>query len=654
MCVSPASMGTADIVMIMNCDTLFTPITIGNMTLKNRIVMSPMATNFGTETGDITDQQIAYYVERAKGGVGLIISESNYVSEEGSGARNRAGMVSDDVIEQHKKLVDSVHQYGAKICAQLHHAGAVASTEAIGQTPVSCSAVNYFSLGEKHIGLIPRELTVEEITRLVDCYAQAARRVVTCGYDAVLIHSAHGYLLNEFLSPHTNKRRDQYGGSEKNRMRFLLEIVQAVRAVVGPDFPIFVRLSSEEHIDGGYDFEFIKRLAVKLEEAGVNEINFSCGNYEELDKIMPMPHAPDCCYVDYAARMKQILHITVSTVGRITAPEMAETILKEGKADLVYIGRALVADSKWARKAEEKGNICPCIGCNIGCQERLVVGAPIRCSVNGRVGYDNQTLEPAQIPKRVLVIGAGVAGMQFALEASRLGHQVCLVEKSGTTGGQLRLACVPPHKEKISALMDYLAAELEHSTVDVRLNTEYSQSIIDIFVPDAVVFATGAKEIQLRLPGASLPHVLTASQVLRGADLPGKRGVIVGGGQVGIETAEYLMEQGKEITVVEMMDNILGKMGSVGKKMLLESVMRKGLRVWLKTALKEIKADGVIVERLDRQELLPCDFVIMSIGYRPVPVEVNTSIPTYVIGDGNKVANIFEATAQAYTLARSI
>lgn len=633
---------------------LFSPIQIGDMHLKNRIVMSPMATNFGTENGGITDQQIAYYVGRAKGGVGLIIAESNYVSEEGSGARNRAGMVSDDVIEQHKRLVDSVHQYGAKICAQLHHAGAVASMEAIGQIPVSCSAVNYFSLGEKHIGLIPRELTVKEITRLVDCYAQAARRIVKCGYDAVLIHSAHGYLLNEFLSPHTNKRKDQYGGSEENRMRFLLEIIQAVREVVGAEFPIFVRLSSEEHVDGGYDFAFIERLAVKLEEAGVNEINFSCGNYEELDKIMPMPHLPDCCYVDYAAQMKQRLHIPVSTVGRITTPEMAESILKEGKADLVYIGRALVADARWAQKAEENGNICPCIGCNIGCQERLVVGAPIRCSVNGHVGYDNRPQEPVQTPKRILVVGSGVAGMQFSIEASRLGHQVCLVEQSGRTGGQLNLACVPPHKEKISSLMAYLTAELARSTVDVRLNMEYSQNLVDAFAPDIVVLATGAKEIQLRLPGSDLPHVFTASQVLQGAELPGTHGVIIGGGQVGIETAEYLMEQGKEITVVEMMDSILTKMGAVGKKMLLESVMSKGLQVMVKTALKEIHADSVIVERLDRRELVPCDFVIMSIGYRPAPMETNPDIPVYRIGDVDRVANIFEATAQAYALARSI
>lgn len=638
----------------MSYTHLFSPITIGNMELKNRIVMSPMATNFGTETGDITNQQIAYYVERAKGGVGLLIAESNYVSIEGRGARNRAGMICDDVIVQHQKLVDEVHKHGAKICAQLHHAGAVSSISAIDQIPVSCSAVNYFSLGEKHVGLIPHELSIEEIAHLVNCYAEAAKRVIKCGYDAVLIHSAHGYLVNEFLSPHTNKRKDMYGGSEENRMRFLLEIINSVRESVGPDFPIFVRVSSEESIDGGYKFDFIRRLSLKLQDAGVNEINYSCGNYEELEKIMPMPHAADCCYLKYAAEMKKELTIPVSTVGRITTPEMAENILKEGLADLVYVGRALVADPHWVEKAATGNDIRPCIGCNIGCQERLVIGAPIRCAVNGKVGYDNQISSKAEVTKRLLVVGAGVAGTQFALEASQRGHEVFLVEKESYIGGQLRLASVPPHKERVSAFMDYLAASLDKSSVQVRLNTPYSSAILNEIEPDAVVFATGAKEILLSLPGADMPHVFTASQVLGGVELHGKRGAIIGGGQVGIETAEHLMEQGKTVTVVEMQDSILNKMGSVGKKMLLESVMRKGLNVWINSALREICEDGIIVERLGQREFLPCDFVILSIGYRPVPMDVVDEIPTYFIGDCAKVANIFEATAQAYALAQNI
>ncbi|MBQ9424126.1 MAG: FAD-dependent oxidoreductase [Pyramidobacter sp.] len=634
---------------------LFSPIKIGSMELKNRIVMSPMATNFGTETGDITDQQIAYYVARAKGGVGLIIAESNYVSVEGRAARNRAGMCSDDVIPQHRKLVQAVHACGAKICAQLHHSGAVSAVSGIDQLPVTCSAVNYFSLGEKYVGLIPHELSSEEIRHLVDCYAQAAARVVKCGYDAVLIHAAHGYLVNEFLSPHTNKRTDEYGGSEENRMRFLTEIIAVVRAAVGSDFPIFVRLSSEESVDGGYDFEFIKRVAKKLEELGVNEINCSCGNYEELEKIMPMPHLPDCCYLRYAAELKKHLRIPVSTVGRITTPEMAESILQEGKADLIYVGRAMVADPEWARKAQSGEAIRPCIGCNMGCQERLVIGAPIRCTVNPQVGFDNVPAPAPERSKKILVVGAGPAGIQCALEASRLGHRVTQIEKSSHPGGQLSLAKVPPHKEKVGALMDYCAGALKSSAVNVRLNTPYSPELVSELGAEAVVFATGASEIILRLPGADQPNVFTASKVLSGCVPEGRHGVVIGGGQVGFETAEYLLERGRKITVVEMMDSVLGKMGSVGKKMLLESVMSRGLNVWIKSALKEICPDGVIVERLGRREKLACDFVVMAVGYRPAPVEPgDIKVPYYQIGDCGSVANIFEAVAQGFALARQL
>ena len=635
---------------------LFQPIQIGNMMLRNRIVMSPMATNFGTEKGDITDQQIAYYAERAKGGVGLIIAESTYVSVEGRGARNRAGMCDDAVIPQHRRLTSTVHSYGAKICAQLHHAGATANPAGIDQLPVGPSATNYFSLGEKDVGLLPHALFIPEIEHLIECYAQAAKRVLQCNYDAVLIHCAHGYLLQEFLSPHTNKRTDKYGGSEENRMRFPLEVVAAVRKVVGPEFPIFVRVSAEETVDGGYDFEFIKRFALKLQEAGINEINFSCGNYEELDKIMPMPHAEDGCYVKYAAEAKKILSIVVSTVGRITSPEFAESILAEGKADLVYVGRAHVADPYWAMKAEHGGVIRPCIGCNIGCQERMVAGKQIRCAVNARVGIDNQVDVPPAESKRILTVGAGPAGCQFALEASQLGHQVLLIDRRNSIGGQLYYASKPPHKERLSVLMHYFAEALAESTAVVRLGTEYSQKIVDEFNPTDIVFATGAEEIRLRLPGASLSHVHMAASILDGEKVEGKRGVIIGGGEVGLETAEYLLEEDpdREITIIEMMDAVADKMGSIGKKMLLESLMSKGLNVLVNSSLKEIVEKGIVVERLDTTQKIPCDFVVMAVGYRPALIDCKAKVRTHIIGDSAKVANINEATASAYTLAHSI
>lgn len=317
---------------------LFSPITLGSLKLSNRIVMAPMATNFSTTTGQVTDRQINYYVERAKGGVGLIITESNYVSLEGRGSIRRLGLTSDDNLKEHKKLVEAIHRLGVPVCAQLHHAGSTAPFSAIGQYPVSCSATILPTKGQPFVGVIPRALTVEEIRDLVIAFGAAARRAKEAGFDAVQVHAAHGYLINQFLSPRYNKRTDSYGGSSRNRMRFLLEIIDEIRAQVGPDYPILVRLSAEEYIDGGYGLDFIVEVVRELENYGVSEVSLSCGNYEQLEQIAPVPPYPEGCYSTYSEQVKRVTKVPVGVVGRIRTPELAEEILRSGKADLVYLG----------------------------------------------------------------------------------------------------------------------------------------------------------------------------------------------------------------------------------------------------------------------------------------------------------------------------
>lgn len=640
---------------------LFSSIALGGMKLKNRIVMAPMATNFSSTTGRVTDQQIAYYVERAKGGVGLIITESNYVSLEGRGSVRRLGLTGDDNLAEHRKLVEAIHSHGAHVCAQLHHAGSTAPSAAIGQYPVSCSATILPVKGQPFVGVIPRALTAGEILNLVKAFGAAAQRAKEAGFDAVQVHGAHGYLINQFLSPHFNKRTDSYGGSPTNRMRFLLEIVDEVRNQVGPGFPILTRLSAEEYIDGGYGLEFVMEIARELESHGVNEVSLTCGNYEQLEQIAPIPPYPEGCYSTYSARVKPVTGLAVGVVGRIRTPGLAEEILSSGRADLIYLGRELIADPSWPAKAASgrESDIRPCIYCNRGCFDRMMQGLDIRCTVNYQVGREAKKCEDAVTPlKKVLVIGGGPAGMEAARVAASRGHQVRLMEKSGVLGGQVNLAAVPPAKETLGNLVKYLAVQLTKLGVDVKLNEEATEETVRRLKPDALIVATGAKPHVPGVEGIEQPHVLLAEKVLTERTAPGLKVGVIGGGLVGMEVADFLADQGKQVTVVEMLEDVLLEVGATTKKMMLERVCRKGVRILIETKLLEVREQAIVVERLQYRQTIEMDTVILAAGYKPLDpgvegwVEKGTAVCR--VGDSVKPRNIFDAIHEASEAALSL
>lgn len=631
---------------------IFKPINIGEMKLKNRIVLAPMATGF-SEKGRVTERQIQYYVERAKGGVGLIVCEGNFVSIDGRGGMNRWGLYDDNQIPERRKLTEALHKTGTPVCNQLHHAGATAMMEAIGQYPVSCSAVPNLTRGEHFVGNIPRQLSVAEIQDLVQSFSKAAWRARESGFDAVMVHAAHGYLLQEFLSPHTNKRTDKYGGSDQNRARFLIEIVESIRKGLGPKFPILIRLVGEESLDGGFPIDFIQKVAKWVENAGANEISISAGGYEEIERMIAPPNFPEGFLAKDSAAVKEVVKLPVGVVGRIVSPVTAEEILREGKADLIYIGRALIADPEFVKKTEEGrvDEIRPCIVCNKGCIDRLFAGVDIGCSVNAAVGKETlRKISPAVRTKNVLIGGAGPAGLEAARVAAARGHHVTLYERGNELGGILNQAIRLPYKEQISQLIQYYTKQMKLLGVTIELKQEVTLDVVQKLKPDVLILALGAEPVRLGLPGSNLPYVSFAEDYLDGKVSLGDSVIIIGGGLVGAELAESISDRREKVMVVEMLESVAKEAGFIVKKELLKRLCYKGVKMLVNTRAVAITNQGVIVERFGEKETLKADTIILAIGYQPrKDLAKNLDIDKmefYQIGDCIKPRTIMEAVEE--------
>ena len=641
---------------------LFSPIKIGNLQLKNRLAMAPMATNYSTETGQVVQRQIDYYVERARGGVGLIMSESNYISLEARGAVRRLGLHTDEVVPEHRRMVEAIHRENVPIIAQLHHSGRATPVAAIGQYPVSASAVPLLTRGEASVGIIPRALPIPEIERLIDLYGEAARRAMEAGFDGLLLHAGHGYLLHQFLSPRTNHRTDRYGGSEENRARFLLEVMRHLRKKMGPEVPIMVRLTGEEHTENGYKIDFICKVARWLEEAGANAINISAGAPEELEYLTGLRNFPEGFNVPLAAMVKAEVKIPVAVVGRIKRPEMADAIIAGGKADLVWMGRPLIADPQLPRKFQEGRveDVRECIACNL-CITRAGDGLEVQCTVNPEVGREREMeIRPAERRRRVLVVGGGPAGMEAARVAAQRGHSVTLVERRPQLGGQLLLGAAAPHSTEMGNLAAYLARQVRKAGVEVMTDTEATAAMIEEMSPEVVVVAAGAKPAVPEIPGFGLPHVFTAHDVLakRCDDRLGKRVAIIGGGLTGVSVAEYLLERGHEVTIIEMLDWLMSDANFFEKKVWSIELLDRGVLVLAKARAEAITPRGVLVSRAGRRELLPADSVVIAVGVRAergllARLDVDR-MDVRVIGDSVSPRRIQQALEEGALLGRQL
>lgn len=589
--------------------SLFQPGMIGKLEVKNRIVMAPLGVGYCHPEGYNTDRYTAFLTQRARGGVGLIITGVARVVSEAGMLPGSIGMYHDKLIPGFKQLVQAIKPYDAKIFMQLHHPGSRGSERAPFPTVAPSAIPN------TRTGVVPKELTKGEIEQLTEAYGEAARRVAEAGFDGVEIHGGHGYLICQFLSPRTNHRTDEYGGSLVNRTKFACEIIRRVREVVGPDFPISFRMDGDEFVEGGIRIEDAVRQAPFFVDAGADVLHITGGCSEAAHWTTGTYMAPPGYLTPLAARIKKAVSVPVIVVGRLGDPVLAERVVREGMADFVAMGRALLADPELANKAKEGefADIRPCIYCNLGCVSNRWEGL-VRCTVNPVCGQEMEyRLHPAKSPKKIMVIGGGLAGMEAAKTLAERGHQVSLYEKDNRLGGQWNI--VASLQPEVGALTEYLSRGLERAGVKVVLNTEASTQLVQQIRPDAVVVTTGATQVVPDVPGIDGKNVMLATDVLLGKVKAGQEVVVVGGRLVGLDVALYLAKQGKKVSLVSRRQ-IARDVERTFKLTLKEELIKHGVYMYPYSPVYNITENGVNVVCDHELVFLKADSVVIAVGAR--------------------------------------
>jgi 2,4-dienoyl-CoA reductase-like NADH-dependent reductase (Old Yellow Enzyme family)/thioredoxin reductase len=645
----------------MSIEKLMQPVRVGTMELRNRVAMPPMTMAYADEANGVSQTHIDYFSERAKGGVGLVIVGGVCVEREIGQLFVPSHLLCidrDDSIPGYQRLVDAVHSHGAKIAIQLYHAGRQTSLEKTGGAqPVSASDVETMFMG-----VLPmpsaRALTLDEIEQLEDAFADAAERAKRAGFDAVLVDGGAGYLIAQFMSPFVNKRTDAYGGDFEGRMRFPLRIIEKIKGKVGSAYPLLFDLPTDELVEGGICVEESQAMARALEEAGIHGFRIHVALYETYQYVVPPASVPRGVHGERAKAIKgAVTDATVLLGHRINDPVVAEDLLQREVADIILMGRPLIADPELCNKAREGRleDIRKCIGCNIGCVGNIVNGTPATCTVNPAVGREKE-FEPgtAARPKKVLVVGGGVGGMEAARIAASRGHRVTLYEQQDHLGGWGAVGCIPPHKQEIKELIDYFGTQLTKLGVEVHLERTLTTGDILKEKPDAVILATGSEELVPPIPGADGGNVFKASAVLTEKVETGPRVVIVGGGQTGLETAEFLTEKGRMVTVLEMLSEIGQDMELISRVFMMPRLAEAGIEIRTDTRVEEIDEQGVRCTG-GRVE---ADTVVMATGLKardPKTDSLRKKIAeVYEIGDCVKPRRLLDAIHEGAKVALSI
>lgn len=636
--------------------------------LKNRLVMSPMTMNYATEEGLATDKLIHYYVERAKGGVGLIVVEGTFFTAEGRGYRNQLGLVSEEHVKRLRQLTDMVHRLNndVKIFIQIHHAGGRANSKVTGLRPVAPSDLPAYPGAE-----VPRSLTREEVRDLIEAHIEAAIRAREAGFDGVDIHSAHGYLIPSFLSPLSNRRSDEYGGDLSGRSRFLLEVVHGIKKRLGKDFPLTIKVSGDEFIEGGLGLEEMTQVALLSQEAGIDAIMVSAGSVgakklgdlnepHKILRTLPMMTGHGCL-VPLAAHMKQALRIPVITVGRINHPALAEEIIVQGKADLVAMGRPLLADPYLPQKASEGKEdwIRPCIACNEGCYKRIFEQLDIQCSVNPLLGREKEAFpEPEVRGKKIFVVGAGPAGLEAAHAAWERGHRVSVIERSKDLGGQLNLASIPPGRKEIEAFKTFLLNRLKRTEVKVVMGRKAVGSFIKRGRPDGVILATGAQPRSQHIPGVEKIRTMTAWEILSGEKEPEGVCLVLGAGLVGCETADHLGERGMRVILVEVLPEIAAGADADTKTYFNMRFKEKGVEVYTGTELLGMERELAVLKQGSEKIRVQIGTLVFAVGAEPndglYDELVRAGIKVVKVGDCVKPRGILEAVREGFEAGRNV
>ena len=599
----------------MKFPTMFSPVQIGTVTVPNRFVVPPMGNNLANTDGTLSDRSLSYYQARAKGGFGLITIESTVVYREAKGGPRKPCLFSDDTVESFRRVADACHAYGAKVSIQLQHAGPEGNSALTGY-PLKAASAMPASAGRE----IPEAVSNEEVYRIIECYGDAARRAQQAGIDMVEVHCAHGYLVSTFISQRTNNRTDEFGGCFENRMRLPRLIIENIRRKTGGNLPILCRINACDEVEGGQSVQDAAAVAAYLEqECGMDALHVTRAVHLH-DEFMWAPGITHGGFnADLVTEIKRAVSVPVIAVGRFTEPQYAELLVKQGRADLIAFGRQSIADPELPAKARngQLETLSPCIGCLLGCVPNMFAGKPITCAVNPCVGREYE-LSPAPEKKRVTVVGGGPGGLYAAWACAVRGHQVTLVEKSNELGGNFRIAAYPTGKGQLTEAIRSMIVKCQLAGVDLRCGVEADEMLLRSLAPDAIILATGSTPLILPIPGLSDCGYVTAQDMLDGKAQMGKNVLVVGGGMVGCEAAEYLAERGHQVTVIEMKDVIAADVTPENRRYMFENFEENHVLLRPGAKVTQFYADGVDYALVDGStgSLRGYDNIVLAMGSR--------------------------------------
>ncbi len=642
----------------MKFPNMFSPIQIGNVTVPNRFVVPPMGNNFANTDGTLSERSKAYYQERAKGGFGLITIESTVVYKEAKGGPRKPCLFSDDTVESFKEVADACHEYGAKVSIQLQHAGPEGNSKLTGY-PLKAASAMPAACGRE----VPEAVSNEEIYRIIECYGDAARRAQQAGIDMVEVHCAHGYLVSTFISERTNHRTDEFGGCFENRMRLPRLIIENIRKKTGGNLPILCRINASDEVEGGQSVQDASAVAAYLEEeCGVDALNITRAVHLR-DEFMWAPGVTHGGFnADLVSEIKRAVTVPVIAVGRFTEPQYAELLVKQGRADLIAFGRQSIADPELPNKARtgHLEEMMPCIGCLLGCVPNMFAGKPVSCAVNPCVGREAE-ITPAEVSKKVVVVGGGPAGLYAATLCAKKGHNVTLLEKGAELGGSFRIASFPTGKGQLSSAIRAMIVRCEKAGVDIRLNTEADADTLKELHADAIILATGSTPLILPIPGLNESGYVTAQDMLLGKAEVGKKALVVGGGMVGCEAAEYLAERGHEVAIIEMKDVIAADVVPENRRYMFENFARNHVQLQPGAKVGQFYTDGVDYTMADGTSgsLRGFDSVVLAMGtrkYDPLSeAAASAAKEVVVIGEAlQSPGNAVVVTKDAFEAAKAI
>ena len=635
---------------------LFLPFDIKGCHLENRIVMPGLASFLIEDDGSITDKTVEHYRRRAAGGPAMVIVEACAVSPEGIVSRHQARICDDCFVEGLARIAQVIRAEGAVPAVQLHHGGRQVPARVINRKPLSPS-----NLPCPTIRGDVEPLTIDGIHEMILKFGESAQRALQAGFDLIEIHGAHGYLVNQFLSPFSNIREDEYGGDRARRARFAIEIVKELRKRVGEGFPLSFKISAQEFVPGGLNVDESIELLKLIVPAGVDIVQVSAGNDATPEWICQPMFMEKACLADSAAKIKHALQIPVMTVGRINDPLLAEEIIREGRADLVCMGRGLLADPEMPKKAKEGrlDDIRICIACNT-CMESIFRRGRVECLVNPTLGREKEMeLKPAEKKKRVMVVGGGPGGLHVAAVAAARGHEVLLFEKQPHLGGQLVLGSVTKYKKELLSLISFQKKQVEKMGIKTYLNREVTSQTVKETHPDVVILCTGARPIRPPLPGIEKSVVLSLQEILNGEKPVPKKTVVLGGGATGCEVAHHLSENGCQVTVVEQLPKIAEQMESITRKVLLKQLRDNKVHFLTGHRISRIEDHGVYVTSESGAEVfIEAEAVVIAIGNKPdnrLYEEIaSLGIPIHQIGDCLEPRSAKAAISEAAEIGRAI